>query len=107
VESTQTDLQLPDVLTVAEVARALRFTPTTIYAKLERGEIRGVRTNPTARIRIPRSELERLLRPEAKLAGVSFPPAEPDARGSDRHNGQSTPAAARGTTNGSANERSK
>ena len=81
MQGTPTDLHEPEVLTVAEVAAALRFTPTTIYAKLERGEIRGVRTSPTARIRIPRSELERLLRPEAQLsAGPPFP-ADASARG--------------------------
>ena len=52
-----------DVLTVAGVAAVLRFTPTTIYEKVKAGEIASVRMSPTARIRIPRSELERLLRP--------------------------------------------
>jgi excisionase family DNA binding protein len=93
VQSTQSYLHQSEVLSVAEVAAALRFTPTTIYAKLERGEIRGVRTSPTARIRIPRSELERLLRPEAKLSPVSFPGGSPGARG----RAESTSAAQRGT----------
>jgi excisionase family DNA binding protein len=98
VQNTQTDLHEPDVLTVAEVAAALRFTPATIYEKVKAGEIAVVRISDgrQARIRVPRSELERLLRPQAKLSAASFPADAPSARG----HAESTLAAPRGTTNG-------
>jgi excisionase family DNA binding protein len=50
-------------MTVREVAEALRLHPDTIRDWLRAGRIRGVRLGgPRAGWRIPRSEVDRLLR---------------------------------------------
>jgi excisionase family DNA binding protein len=57
-------LQEPQpLLTVAEFAAALRLDPSTVYRAAAAGEIRAVRLSEKlgASIRIPASELDRLL----------------------------------------------
>ena len=61
----------PELLTPAECARALRVSVATVYRAVKRGEIRAVK--PTDRkggaLRIPASEVERLLEPTARASG--------------------------------------
>jgi excisionase family DNA binding protein len=68
-----------NLLTIDQAAEALQQHPETVRLKVKAGTIPSVRlgNGPTARIRIPRDQLE------AKLSvGLSsFRPAEPDARG--------------------------
>lgn len=51
------------MLTVAEVARALRLDPTTVYRACQAGDIRSVRLSQRlgSSIRIPVDELDRLI----------------------------------------------
>jgi excisionase family DNA binding protein len=51
------------VLKVCEVAAALRVDPATVYRAVAAGDIRAVRIGPkkASTIRIPATELERLL----------------------------------------------
>ena len=60
--------ETPALLLPAEAARLLRVTRATVYRLIERGDLRAVRIGdgPSARLRVPRDELERLLQPEAK-----------------------------------------
>jgi excisionase family DNA binding protein len=52
--------ELPELMTVAEVATLWRQRRETIYRKVRSGEIRAVRLgNETAALRIPRDEVER------------------------------------------------
>jgi len=48
-----------DVLTVAEVAKALKVVPATVYALISKGQIAHFRVNNA--IRVHRSELERFI----------------------------------------------
>jgi excisionase family DNA binding protein len=61
----------PELLTPAECARALRVSVATVYRAVKRGEIRAVK--PTERksgaLRIPASEVDRLLEPTARATG--------------------------------------
>ncbi|MBA3332970.1 MAG: helix-turn-helix domain-containing protein, partial [Actinobacteria bacterium] len=54
---------IPELVTPAEAAQALRLSVGTIYREVRHGEIRAVRLNDKKRgaLRIPMSELERLL----------------------------------------------
>jgi excisionase family DNA binding protein len=53
--------QLPELMTVAEVAKLWRQRRETIYRKVASGEVRAVRLgDETAALRIPRAEVERI-----------------------------------------------
>jgi excisionase family DNA binding protein len=53
--------QLPELMTVKEVAKLWRQRRETVYKKIAAGELRAVRLGDgTAALRIPRSELERI-----------------------------------------------
>jgi excisionase family DNA binding protein len=53
--------ELPELMTVAEVATLWRQRRETIYRKVRSGEIRAVRLgDETAALRIPRDEVERV-----------------------------------------------
>jgi excisionase family DNA binding protein len=56
------DLQ-PHLLTVEEAARTLRLAPSSVYRRVEAGELRAARlgAGPKAPMRIPQQELERYL----------------------------------------------
>jgi len=47
--------------TVREVAKILRFSPSTVYKFIKNGKIKAMRFG-TGRFRIPKKELNRLLR---------------------------------------------
>ncbi len=47
--------------TVPEFARTLRVSRRTVYRAVARGDIAALRLNPNGALRIPSSELERLL----------------------------------------------
>lgn len=53
----------PVLLTVNEVAGALRLSPSAIYRAIEAGDIHALRvtSRPGASLRVPASELERIL----------------------------------------------
>jgi excisionase family DNA binding protein len=52
---------LPELMTVAEVARLWRQRRETVYRKIAAGELRAVRLgDETAALRIPRREIERI-----------------------------------------------
>jgi excisionase family DNA binding protein len=52
---------LPDLMTVAEVAKLCRQRRETIYRKVRSGKLRAVRLgDETAALRIPRGEVERV-----------------------------------------------
>jgi excisionase family DNA binding protein len=57
--------QAPGLLTVPELAAALRVHPASIYRRIQSGQIRARRlgASPGGRFRIPASELDRLLEP--------------------------------------------
>lgn len=59
----QTQEAIPVLLTVSEVAGALRLSPSAIYRAIEAGEIQALRvtSRPGASLRVPASELERIL----------------------------------------------
>jgi excisionase family DNA binding protein len=60
----------PRLLRVAEVAERLDQHPSTIYRKLERGELPGLQLGGRkAGIRIDEAELEAWLRPRGRRAG--------------------------------------
>jgi excisionase family DNA binding protein len=56
---------LPELLTVREFATALRLDVSSVYRMARAGELRAVRisTRPGSSVRIPRSELVRVLAP--------------------------------------------
>jgi excisionase family DNA binding protein len=56
-----TTATLPRLLTVAEVADALRFSRAHIRRLIANGQLRSIKTGPDGWHRIPESELERLL----------------------------------------------
>lgn len=57
----------PRLLTPKQFAREVMLSPSAIYRAVERGELRAVRVGgPGSSIRIPMSELERVLRPVAR-----------------------------------------
>jgi len=61
------------LLTVYEVAQLFRISERTIYTWIDEGVIRCVKTKDKAVIRIPLSEVERIIQealeiPEAKLS---------------------------------------
>jgi excisionase family DNA binding protein len=58
-------LQAPPLLTVPELAAALRVHPASIYRRIQSGEIQARRIGaaPGGRLRVPSSEIERLLEP--------------------------------------------
>jgi len=57
--------QSPPLLTVPELAAALRVHPASIYRRIQSGEIEARRLGaaPGGRLRIPATELDRLLEP--------------------------------------------
>lgn len=59
--------ELPCMLTVAEVAAALRVDASTVYRAVADGRVRAVRlgSKKASAVRIPRAELERILEEEA------------------------------------------
>ena len=61
--TTYKTLEPGDLLTVAEVAERLRVVPATIYRKVERGELEGVRIGRGRRphLRIPSGSVAALL----------------------------------------------
>ena len=63
VQASRPTDKVPALLTVKEVAAALRVDPSTVYRACERGEIATVRLSPRpgSLVRIPASELGRLL----------------------------------------------
>lgn len=90
---------LPRMLTVAEVAEALRCTPRTVYARLAAGRLRGVRLG---RWLVYRDAVAELLgeppavrrrdawRAEAAMARLGLtPPGGGDHRGSERRSAPS------------------
>jgi excisionase family DNA binding protein len=61
------------LLTVYEVAQVFRISERTIYTWIDEGVIRCVKTKDKAAVRIPLSEVERLIQealevPETKLS---------------------------------------
>ena len=50
-----------DLLTTVEVAAMLRIHPSSVRRWIERGEVEAIQL-PGGRYRVPRSEVERLLR---------------------------------------------
>jgi len=93
--------QAPPLLTVPELAAALRVHPASIYRRIQSGEIRARRIGaaPGGRFRIPADEVERLLEPvdvsdDGSPAGVSFAGTDPaERRGTQDIRGQSNPQA--------------
>jgi excisionase family DNA binding protein len=88
--------QAPPLLTVPELAAALRVHPASIYRRIQSGQIRARRigASPGGRLRIPATELDRLLEPvEAARASESRAGNPEDATGPD---GESTRPAPRG-----------
>jgi excisionase family DNA binding protein len=71
---------LPELMTIAEVATLWRQRRETIYRKVRSGEIRAVRLgDETAALRIPRDEVERVHEISAMGRGSSVDaPAERD-----------------------------
>jgi excisionase family DNA binding protein len=57
-----------ELLTISEVAHALRVSPQTVRRRVEDGSLEHVRVGPSLRapVRIPAEALERLMRPETK-----------------------------------------
>jgi excisionase family DNA binding protein len=79
----------PQLLTVPELAAALRVHPASIYRRIESGEIEAIRIGapPSGRLRIPETELNRILESpsdrvsdDGSLAGGSFAGMNPAAR---------------------------
>ena len=67
---------VPDLLTVAEVAAALRCGLSTVYDMLQQGRLLSVRLGRRKGIRVLRSSLDALLRP---VAPTPPPPPPPEA----------------------------
>ena len=69
--------ETPALLLPAEAARLLRVTRATVYRLVERGDLRAVRIGdgPSARLRIGRDELDRLLNPPGRSLMGSPSPA--------------------------------
>ena len=55
---SESEKQLPELMTVTEVAKALRMSSQAIRDMIKRGEINAVRVG--RQYRIPRSEVERI-----------------------------------------------
>jgi excisionase family DNA binding protein len=66
--------EFPALLTVNEVARALRVHTVTVRRMIDRGDLRAVRA--CSAVRIPRAELDRLL----AVAVASNPTAAASSR---------------------------
>jgi Helix-turn-helix domain len=62
MQATGPKNELPPLLTVQEVAAALRLDPSAVYRAAQRGDINSVRPNARAdySVRIPLAELRRL-----------------------------------------------
>ena len=62
---------VPALLTVNELAEALRLSPSAIYGAIEAGEIQALRvtSRPGASLRVPASELSD--QPAPRLLGVT------------------------------------
>ncbi len=67
--------ELPEVLSVDQVADYLGLARNSAYAAVARGEIRSVRIG--RRLIVPRSAIEQIIAPSAQ--GSATPPAGPDA----------------------------
>ena len=87
----------PLLLTVPELAAALRIHPASIYRRIQSGEIQARRIGaaPGGRFRIPAGELERLLEPvdvsdDGSPAGGSFAGTDPAERRESQNFGQSS-----------------
>lgn len=91
--------ELPLVLKPAEAAQALRVSAWQIYQSAQRGELRTVRLGRC--LRIPRSEIERLLgaRPESHQGGAG--PATGPATATDVTTTNVLQSAARQTSSSS------
>jgi excisionase family DNA binding protein len=63
---------LPTLLSAREVAAALRVSPDSVYRWARAGELASVRvsTRPGSALRIPATELERILRPLGREGGA-------------------------------------
>jgi excisionase family DNA binding protein len=88
--------QAPPLLTVPELAAALRVHPASIYRRIQSGEIEASRIGaaPGGRLRVPLSEFDRLLEPVG-----SSPPSgdeEPQLERRAPDSGQSTARALSG-----------
>ena len=71
---------VPSTATVAEIAKALKVKPLTIYRMIQRGELEAIRIGgPTGRLRVDRRELERYLsaRRSVALRASDSPPSPP------------------------------
>jgi excisionase family DNA binding protein len=99
--------QAPQLLTVPELAHALRVHPASIYRRIESGEIEAIRIGapPSGRLRIPETELTRILEsPSGEVSAGdgsqrrgSFAPATPPrAAGPPNRAGAVEPAGERG-----------
>ncbi len=66
---------LPEVLSVDQVAEYLGLARNSAYAAVSRGEIRSVKIG--RRVLVPRKALEELISPSAQ--GEAFPSASPAA----------------------------
>lgn len=64
-------MQEPQLLTVPELAAALRVHPASIYRRIESAEIEAIRIggSPSGRLRIPETELARILEPPPTEVG--------------------------------------
>ena len=88
------------LLTVPELAAALRVHPASIYRRIQAREIRAIRLGPppSGRLRVPESELDRLIgsvsTPDTVFVSVD---GSPTGRGQLR--ADISPAARRGTSN--------
>ena len=71
-------MQAPPLLTVPELAAALRVHPASIYRRIQSGEIeaRRIGAAPGGRLRVPFSELDRLLEPVESSPTPGNDPAE-------------------------------
>jgi excisionase family DNA binding protein len=69
--------QAPQLLTVPELAAALRVHPASIYRRIESGEIVAIRIGapPSGRLRIPETELTRILESPSQGVSADGPPA--------------------------------
>jgi excisionase family DNA binding protein len=87
-------LQAPPLLTVPELAAALRVHPASIYRRIHSGEIRARRIGaaPGGRLRVPSSEIERLLEPVDSPPAMGAGPVERHAPDSPAVEAQPTPS---------------
>jgi excisionase family DNA binding protein len=91
--------ELPELMTIAEVAKLWRQRRETISRKVRSGEIRAVRLgDETAALRIPRDEIERFH--EISAMGRSSSVDAPAERDGTSNSEAVEPNAARGGSDG-------